>query len=364
MSLTPRNGARAPAEAGRTPAMRVLILSDGVAGHDRSSLGIFTALAKHRDVEAIVLPIRETLRLSRRVKRTLAGLLPFETFWKIFYRIGGEPSPFNPLPVTDALPSGGIDLVVSTGPRTSAANIAVARRLKAKNTYFGFSKWPSDGSYTALLTSERRRPHPHRAYTLRPSELDASDLPEARPLAPNGDARHASLLFGGQSKHYYYTMADMELLAERIIALTRELPWLAWTIFDSRRSPKEEIDRLVEIVGKSGAPVEFVRFAERGLLSNNPAFRSDLVLVTADSMSMLAESVASCRPTGILLADNYRPPVRDAVEHRAMIADRRAFPITLSGLTAEALTTGAAGLETLPGSQLDALYETLVRYGI
>ena len=344
--------------------MRILILSDGVAGHDRSSLGILTALAKHRAVDARVLPIRETRRLSRRVKRTLAGLLPFDLFWKIFYRTGGEASPFNPLPLTREVPTDPVDLVITTGPRTSAANIAMARRLKAKNVYFGFSKWPSDGFYTVLLTSERRRPHPHRAYALRPSELDASELPEARPLVRNGTERHASVLFGGQSKHYYYTAADMELLAERLIALRRAMPWLRWTVFDSRRSPKEEFDRLVARVEESGVGVEFVRFGEHGLLSNNPAFRSDLVLVTADSMSMLAESIASQRPTGILFADRYKPPERDAIEHLAMIADKRAFPITFSDLNAEALLKGAGALETLPHPQLETLYETVARYGI
>ena len=344
--------------------MRVLILSDGVAGHDRSSLGILTALERRRNVEAEVLPIRETRRLSRRVKRTLAGLLPFDFFWRRFYRFGGEASPFNPLPLTSALPTRPVDLVITTGPRTSAANIAVARRLKAKNVYFGFSKWPADSFYTVLLTSERRRRHPHRAYTLRPSELDGTDRPEARPLKPNGAALSASLLFGGQSKHYYYTVEDMELLAERLIALRRAMPWLGWTVFDSRRSPKEAFDRLVALVEESGVGIDFVRFGEHGLLSNNPAFSSDLVLVTADSMSMLAESIASKRPTGILFADRYEPPKRDAIEHQAMIADKRAFPIRLSNLSAETLRAGAAGVETLPHSQLDALYEALARHGI
>jgi mitochondrial fission protein ELM1 len=349
---------------GRAPATRILILSDGVAGHDRSSLGILAALAKHRPIDARLLPIRETRRLSRRLKRVLAAALPFDRFWKSFYRVGGEASAFNPLPLTMTIGADPVDLVISTGPRTSAANIALARRLKAKNVYFGRSRWPSDGFYTVLLTPERRRPHPHRAYALRPSELDATQLPEARPLAANGTQREASLLFGGQSKHYSYTLADMEMLAARIIALSRDLPWLKWTLLDSRRSPKAEFDRLVALVEASGAPVAFVRFTEEGLLSNALAFRSDLVLVTADSMSMLAESVAACRPTGILLADRYRPPQRDATEQAAMVADRRAFTVEFSNLSADAVLRGAEGLELLAGSQLDVLHATLVRHGI
>lgn len=344
--------------------MRVLILSDGVPGHDRSSLGIFAALAKHRKAEARVLSIRETRRLSRRAKRAFAGVLPFRLFWHVFYQVSGGASSSNPLPLADAIPEGGVDLVVSAGPRTAAANIAIAKKLKAKNVYFGFSRWPSDGLYTVLLTPERRRPHPHRAYTLRPSELDATELPDPRPLALNGTERCAAILIGGQSKHYVYTMADMELLAKRLIGLALKLPWVKWTVFDSRRTPKEEFDFLAATVMTKGAAVEFVRFGERGLLSNAAAFRSDLVLVTADSTSMLAESVAAGRPTGILFADRYRPPRRDAIELQAMISDRRAFPIAFSGLTADALLKGVQGLRPLTGSQLDALHETIARYGI
>ena len=113
-----------------------------------------------------------------------------------------------------------------------------------------------------------------------------------------------------------------------------------------------------------GAPVEFVRFAAGGLLSNQRAFGSDLVLVTADSMSMLAEAIAARRPAGILFADDYRPPKRDAVEQAALVANRRAFRLRFSGLVAEALISGAADLRVLQGSELDALYDTLARHGI
>ena len=110
-----------------------------------------------------------------------------------------------------------IDLVVSTGPRTAAANIALARFLGARNIYFGFSKWPADRGFALLLTPEPCKPGARRSYVLRPSEVDATELPEPRPLVANGTVRHASLLFGGQSKHYMYAEADMRLLAERLM---------------------------------------------------------------------------------------------------------------------------------------------------
>ena len=128
-----------------------------------SSLGIFAALRKHENAEARVLPISETRRLSRRLKRFLAGVLPFERFWSAFYRVGGGASSSNPLLPLDTVPGGAFHLVVSTGPRTAAANIAIARRISAKNVYFGFSRWPSDRFFTLRLTPERKRPHAHRA---------------------------------------------------------------------------------------------------------------------------------------------------------------------------------------------------------
>lgn len=311
-----------------------------------------------------MLPIHETRRLSRRLKRALAGIMPFEFFWRIFYRVGEHASDFNPLPVSRRLPDGPVDLVISTGPRTAPASIAIARRLRARNVHYGVSKWPSDVFFTLLLTSERADPHPHRAYAMRPSEIDAAELPDARPLAANGAGRRASLLFGGPLKRNPYTMADMEILAERLAALSRDMPWLGWTVYDSRRTPKAEFDRLVEVVRSDGAPIEFVRFSDEGLLSNRAAFASDLVLVTADSMSMLTESIAARRPTGILFADAFEPPKRDANEQQALIAERRAFRVTFSGLSADAILNGAAGVEALQGSQLDDLCATLARHGI
>jgi uncharacterized protein len=362
LALTGMRQASGVGASGRE--MHILIVSDGVPGHDRSSFGILSALQKFRSVEAVFLPVQEARGGSRRVKRTLACLLPFEPYWRAFYRIGERISPGNPVPITTSIPTGRIDLVISTGPATAAANIALARRLGAKNIYFGFPKWPGTGGFLLLLTPVGGRLPRNVAYALRPSDLDAELLPEARPLIEDGAPRKAALLFGGDSKHYRYTNEDMEILAERLVGLSEALPWLSWTVFDSRRTPEAPLQRFVHATSACRSAIQIVRYAQAGLLSNQAAFASDLVLVTADSMSMISESIAARRPTGILFADDYRPPKRDADEHAWLLSEQRAFSLRFSDLTHTALLSSAPHLRLICGSQLDALHALLVRAGI
>ena len=345
-------------------AQNILVLSDGVPGHDRSSLGIVAALKKHRAVNARVLAVREKPALSRRLRRLLAIAMPFRLFWRAFYEEAPVPEGADALARVRQLPESGVDLVISTGPRTAAANIAVARHLKARNVYFGFGKWPTTKGYTLLLTPEQGTTGGNRAYTLRPSEIDADLLPGPHPLRPDPAGRQAALLIGGQTKHYDYTADDFECLATRLTELAVGLPWLRWTVFDSRRTPAVPFRRFTEIVAASGAPIEIVRYAEGGLLSNDAAFRSDVVLVTADSMSMICESVAARRPTGVLFADAYRPPAHDALEIEALMRLRRIFPLGMSEFDAATLTSRAGHLDLLQASQLDLLYATLEKHGI
>jgi mitochondrial fission protein ELM1 len=342
----------------------VLVVSDGVPGHDRSSFGILSALRKFRKVEAVLLPVEEVRRGRRRIRRTLARLMPFDSFWRGYYSVGERGALANPLALVRALPAGPIDLVISAGPATAAANIALARRYAAKNVYFGFPQWPITGAFTLLLTPALGGVRRNVAHVLRPSDLDASDLPAPRPLAVDAEVRCAALLFGGDTKHYRYTVQDLQLLAARLADLVRDLPRLRWTVFDSRRTPAEPFDHFVEATAPIRSSVEVVRFAEGGLLSNMAAFRSDLVLVTADSMSMIAEAIAARRPTVILFADDYRAPKRDKVEHDLVIARRWAFPLRFSDLEASAFLTALPRVVPMSELQLDGLHATMSRFGI
>lgn len=344
-------------------ALRILVLSDGVPGHDRSCFGIVSALAKFRAVDARLLPIKEIRGGSRRMKRTRARLMPFDRYWPRVYALGERVSLANPLPRIDALPPHGIDLVVSTGPATSAANIALARHYGAKNVYFGFPQWPVTGGFTLLLSPVAHRDRKGVAYALRPSEIDASELPPPRPLTADTE-RRAALLVGGDSKHYRYTPNDFDILARRLIDVSEALPWLSWTVFDSHRTPEKPFRVFADAIRASGRPIGIVRYRDRGLLSNRSAHTSDLVLATADSMSMIFEAAAARRPTGILAADGYKPPRRDALECNILLGNGHAFSLRFSELDAASLLAAAARIACMPGSELDALYATIARAGI
>jgi mitochondrial fission protein ELM1 len=345
-------------------SQRILIVSDGLGGHDRSSYGILAALKKYRCVEAVLLPVEERRGKSRRLKRALARLLPFGPFWNNFYRVGKRLSPANPVPAINAVPERPIDLVVSTGPATAAANIALARHFGAKNIYFGFPEFRLADGFTLLLCPAAPQRGANVAYALRPSELDAAALPEARAIGEGGEERTAALLIGGDSRHYTYAARDMDILAERLADLSAAMPWLRWTVFDSRRTPKRGLQRFAEILARSAAPIDVVRYSEAGLLSNSAAFKSDLVLVTADSMSMISESVAARRPTGILFPDDYQASRRDRLEHELLTSKGTAFELKFSALEAKAIMAALPGIRLMAESQLDILFRTIECFGI
>lgn len=312
--------------------MNVLVLTDGVAGHDRASEGVVVALARRGGVAAHWLGIAEVRPRSRRLARVSAAMSDPEPWIARNVRLAPDRvAPAFAARAVDGWPERA-DVIVSTGPSTAAANIAVARRYRARNVYCGFPKWPSTG-FTVILS-----PVPSRVASValvpRPSDIDAADFPVPRPLGAAGE-RRVALLFGGESKHHRYAAAEIDALAAALAATLDALPEVRLVLYDSRRTAAALFDRLV-----AALPAERIivhRFADGGIGSNRAAFAADLVLVTADSLSMITEALSAGRPTLVIRADAYRGPRRDRQEIAALAG---------AGLIAEA-TFGAVDAERL-----------------
>ncbi|UOM36993.1 ELM1/GtrOC1 family putative glycosyltransferase [Acuticoccus sp. I52.16.1] len=302
---------------------RVIVLTDGVAGHDRTSAGILAALEHHHTLEARWIPMREKRPMSRRLHR-LAAALRAPKPW-----IARNVDLAEPLPES-------ADIVVSTGPSTAATNIAVARAIGARNIYCGFPKRPQLG-VTALLT-----PVPTKArcavFAPRPTDIDAATLRRPVPLREPGPHRIA-LLMGGDSKHYAYTERDMLTLARALGEILAGEPEWTLVAYDSRRTSTKLFETFADALGDVGGRVKIVRYAEAGLASNAGAFECDLILVTADSLSMVTEAVASARPTLVIAPDLYTGPRRDMNEIEALRAQRLVARACFGELSARALQT-------------------------
>lgn len=291
------------------------MLTDGIAGHDRASDGIVAALARHRTVNATWLGIREVPPRSRRIARVHAALGAPDGWLSRGVRLdSANVAPAWREKAIATWPTH-TDIVVSTGPSTAAANIAAGRRYGARTIYFGFPKWPVIG-FSLILCPV---PSPARcvALTPRPVDLDASVLPRPRPLAQEGP-RQIALLFGGESKHYAYRPHDMAALGTACRALLAARPNWSLDAYDSRRTATALFEAFVAALAPLPERVRVHRFKDEGLGSNRSAFSADLLMVSADSLSMINEAVAAARPTLIVRADSYRGPRRDRGEIAAL----------------------------------------------
>ncbi|WP_020185207.1 ELM1/GtrOC1 family putative glycosyltransferase [Methylopila sp. 73B] len=332
--------------------LRALALSDGVAGHDRITLGVLTAITRRRPVEARRLALRALGGGSRRWERLQARLMPFDRFW---------PGRFDALDEREGtvaqLASERFDVVVATGPSISAAAIALARATGARSIYFGFPKLPFVAEFDVLL-----RPDPARVrfsqgvVVLRPSEIDPDGLPPARKGA---ERRKAALLLGGATKHHTLSEADFAQLEALVRGLVDE--GLEVVVSNSRRTPASGFDRFVAALKPAGDAVRIIDFRSAGLMSNLDAFAADAVIVTADSMSMVAEAIAARRPTVVARPDGYRVPGRDAAELAVHVRRGLAFDASLLDLARMGWTHRLDRLSILTEHPLDRLADVIER---
>ena len=313
-----------------------------------------------------MLPIRESSALSRRLKRMLAGLIPFDVVLaKVSTGSSANIAYAGPLPLATAVDGHPADLVISTGPRTAAANIAVARRLGAKNVYFGLSQWPSDRFFSLLLTPERRTPssarrlctsalrdrrrRPARCATARTERRGAprrAALRRAVEALFLHDGGHGASCRAGRRAHPRAALAEVDDLrfpphacggvrAPGAADRSRRRAGGVRPVCDRRAALQPAGVRLRPCSGHRGFHVDARRGNRRASAGRN-SFRGRATVRRNATLSSRRRSSPTAGP----------------------------FRLRFSGLVAEALISGAADLRVLQGSELDALYDTLARHGI
>ena len=252
------------------------VLTDGKAGDENQCLAIAEALGLEPEI------------------RRVAPRPPFE--WLMPWGpVDPREAPGQPgSPISPPFP----DLVIASG-RRAVPYVRALRRRSASLTYTVLLKDPRTGSGSADLIwapSYDRIRGPNVVTSLTsPHRVTAGALgamrsrPDARVAALPGP--RAAILVGGDSRHHRFTPADISRLASDLRALAAEGVSLMATT--SRRTPQRLAAELKRIATETGG---FVWDGE----GDNPYMSmlalADTIVVTADSVNMISEAVATGVP--------------------------------------------------------------------
>ncbi len=328
--------------------LRILYLADDRPGHYHLSEGVIAALSRLTPVEVERREVSRRWLIPSRVTRQALGWrgLSPALLLKLFYSAN-----WRHLPLTD--------LVISAGGDTLGANVLAARALAAENIFCGSLRSADPEDFSAVVSSYQRHAGlPRHIVALKPSGIEHAVLgrPSVVPVygADNPPARGA-LLIGGDSGEFRYRREEWEALFGFAKAVSDA--WgTRWLISTSRRSGDAVGDMAVVFTRTSGVVDEFLDYRDAGPSTLPGLFaRSDIVVCTEDSSTMISESVSARLPT-IGVGPASRDLTSDESEYREfMHAQHWLASIPIAQLSPDALDAALARITPLDRDPLDRL---------
>ena len=316
--------------------MKVVILSDKKPGHYKQSLGIVEKMPECRTAW-LEIQFRHKWRDNiLRVFMCMFGGVPLPIsliqrllWWSLI------PESYNALVHLQTA-----DIILSTGSSMAAVNLLFGRILGAKTVtcrrpspvgtrYFDLAILPMISWHNASRKDNICRtigvPNP-----ISPDTLDAKRK-QLKDKLKLSDGPRIGVLLGGADRHETITIADAERLS-KICKATIEKMNAQIFVTTSRRTPPDVTEHLVSTLKHTDGCLLFITPDTPSELEDPyPAILalSDLLIVTADSFSMVCEAASSGRKVVVLMLseERARPPKRYEVyrymeEHSIVIRCR------------------------------------------
>ena len=257
--------------------LTVWLLSDGAPGHLSQSRGIVDALATRRMVETRTIELKIRSPFWKRLGRLLLPRIRDTDAW--LRRIYG----LTP-------PAGQPALIVSSGANTLLANALLARRYGVPNVYSGTLKGYDPAAFAGVFTVVPLGVACNHVLPLPPVPGEL-----ARPLPPPTGEPRIAVLVGGDGAGYVFKEADWRAFGAGLAALARR-DGARLLLTTSRRT-----GAVAEAWLRESIPVELIADAVWWSQAPRKVMRDFLgaasaIVVTEDSLSMVAESLYSGRP--------------------------------------------------------------------
>lgn len=290
-------------------AVHMTILYDGRPGHLAASKGVLRSFERVTETRHTLVNIRLRLKFTRPLLRALLNRRRFSSLStrfqqkliQLFYKIDGD------------LPSiGQADWCLSTGGDTSFLNAWLGQLYGRKNIYCSSLRGLDPTLFTWLISARTTPPGPNEIrLSVIPVPVDREETRQKgktfRAEKQLGDTPLWAVLIGGDGLGYRFSMTSYQQLADGLTALA-EKHQARLLITTSRRTGAVAENVLKERL--AGHPT----VAHLTLYGQNPekvvaAFTgaADMIFCTADSGSMISESVAMGVPVYALADRDHIP---------------------------------------------------------
>lgn len=273
--------------------LNLWLLTDGAPGHWSQSQGIADALAQQNDIEIWRVTLKVRSSLWKRLGRLCLPWIKSPNYWLTrVYEL--------------ELPTVRPDMIISSGANTLLANALLARQQQVPNAYSGTLKGYDPSAYQVIFTVVGLGIPNNCVLPLPPVPAEIFNVPAvamaSEPLV--------AVLIGGNGAGYEFLADDWRAMAAWLKALAAEhgarllLTTSRRTGVDVEHLLKAELpaDVLAQAVWWSDAPQAVVR----DFLS-----RASMVVVTEDSLTMVAESIYARRQVFTLVPKRAVPNDND-----------------------------------------------------
>lgn len=265
--------------------IKVCVIDDGRPGHVNQTLG---ALRMLQMPEQAISRLSVTVRRKYLKRPILLGLALFGRLprWLLALAYAGYYGQRPPQVAPGVL-------VMSTGGDTLIANIALARLHGLKNVYIG-KRYRAAVRNVHLVVTSGGAPVPGKIITLPFAPVYPEMVP---PLAIDRTAgtRLCAVLVGGESQEYHYAEADYRALAEALNQLCARQQMRVLITTSRRTGAAGEHALRSALQPQHIADATWYSEAPRPT-STAYCQASDVILVTEDSGTMLAEALNFGKP--------------------------------------------------------------------
>jgi uncharacterized protein len=330
--------------------IKALVIADHRPGHYHISEGIVAAAQRLRPIQITRLEIRR-----RFPGRVLAALTNIKLAPHRLLRFGYD---------IKALPFDSLDLVVSSGAETLAANIAISRLFGARNVFYGSLRQFRPEDFSLVLTSYvEHAGRPRHVMTLKPSALRFP--PGTKEIGEGNLSRHptAALLIGGNSGECKYSALEWTTLLG-FVTRSHAALGIVWKISNSRRTPPDVSDALAaEALTKPDAIRLFVDVRTAGSSTLACAIEDvEFVLCTDDSSSMISEAASAHLPV-IGVSPRSQALTSQEQGYRNFLSQNGWYrSVALTDLTPERLLNELSAIKLMNEDPLDGLSEVLSQH--